>query len=488
MPGQTGRRKSGAWPAFVRAHSPKLSTCVILVFVVATILPWFAYAWITETDRAEQFANAEQRLELLAAVYAQQTIEATHAQTGAPGAWHRETGIEKVSSDQSGMTWIRSLPDFARVQFSTHPIDQKTQGPVRASAAIKSEPAKIRHSDGVLNAEVDIPALRVATVASITDENVLKQWGVRTRFSTITLMIRTLLSAGIGIFLFYQLRWREAAQAELIRTREAAESATRAKSEFLASMSHELRTPLNAIIGFSEAIKLGMFGPLSNRYREYGGHVFKSGTHLLQLVDDVLDVSKLEAARFELQETEVDLPTLIQSAMRLVQGSAEKAGIILCEDISSNLPVIFGDVRRLRQVILNLASNAVKFTRPGGEVRVSATETGAGIIIKISDSGIGMTADEIPLALEPFRQVTSRFRSKFDGTGLGLPIAKNLVELHGGTLTITSQVEVGTTVTICLPATRILPATTLAEAGPSGRNSSSVIAPRQFAPRTATLI
>jgi len=462
MPGQIGRRKSGAWPASVRAYAPKLSTCVVLVFALAAILPWFAYAWITQVDRAEQFANAEERLELLATVYAQQTVDSRHAIIGGPGAPHANGAIEKVSPDQNELTWIRSLPGFPRLKFSTHPIDENPETPAQAPAPIKYQPVKIRHSDGVLNAEVDIPAARIATVASITDEDVLKQWGIRTRLAMITLVVRTLLTAGIGAFLFYQLRWREAAQAELIRTRDAAEKAARAKSEFLASMSHELRTPLNAIIGFSEAIKLGMLGPLSNRYREYGEHIFKSGAHLLQLVDDVLDASKLEAARFELHETEVDLPTLIQSAMRLVQGSAEKSGIILCEDISPGLPAIFGDVRRLRQILLNLASNAVKFTRPGGEVRVSAAETAAGIIIKISDSGIGMTADEIPLALEPFRQVTSRFRSKFDGTGLGLPIAKKLVELHGGTLSIISEVEVGTTVTICLPAARFVSAATSA--------------------------
>ncbi len=363
------------------------------------------------------------------------------------------------------MTWIRSLPEFARVKFSTHPIDGKTEGQVQASETIKSEPVKVHHSSGVLNAEVDIPAASTAAVASITDEDVLKQWGIRTRISMIALIIRTLISAGIGIFLFYQLRWRERAEAELVRTREAAEKATRAKSAFLANMSHELRTPLNAIIGFSEAIKLGMFGPLSNRYREYGGHVFKSGTHLLQLVDDVLDVSKLEAGRLDLDEAQVDVRTVIRNAIYLVQGLAEKVGVTLCEDISPGLPLVYGDARRLQQAVLNLVSNAVKFTRQEGEVRVSATETEAGIIIKVSDTGIGMTADQIPVALQPFRQVASRFRSKLNGTGLGLPIAKDLVELHGGALKIASQVDVGTTVTICLPAARILRATTRVESG-----------------------
>jgi signal transduction histidine kinase len=463
MSGQIGRRNSGAWWAFVKAHAPKLSTCVMFVFALATILPWFGYAWITEMDRAEQFANAEERLELLAAVYAQQTIETIHVQAARPSARQLDAGIQNFSLDQSEMTWIRSLPESARVKFSTHPIVGKTEGQVQASATIKSEPAKIHHSSGVLNAEVDIPAVSIAAVASITDEDVLKQWGIRTRLSMIALMIRSLIGAWIGIFLFYQLRWREAAEAELVRTREAAEKATRAKSTFLANMSHELRTPLNAIIGFSEAIKLGMFGPLSNRYREYGGHVFKSGTHLLQLVDDVLDVSKLEAGRLELDEAQVDLRTVIRSAIDLVQGLAEKAGVTLCEDISRGLPLVYGDARRLQQAVLNLVSNAVKFTRQEGKVRVSATETDAGIIIKVSDTGIGMTADQIPVALQPFRQVTSRFRSKLNGTGLGLPIAKDLVELHGGTLKIASQVDVGTTVTICLPAARILWATTRVE-------------------------
>jgi signal transduction histidine kinase len=453
MSGQIGRRKSGARWALVRAHAPKLSSCVIFVFALATILPWLGYLWFMEMDRAAEIAKAGERLELLAAVYAERANAAIRAQPGAP--------VIQVPPDQNAVGWISSLPQFAHVSFLSHPVPRREglESPTTAQA----QAVNIYHRDGVLHAEVDLPGASIAAVASLPDDDVLKEWNTRTRLSLIALLIRTAISTAIGIFLFYQLRWREAAQVELMRTREAAEKATRVKSEFLANMSHELRTPLNAIIGFSEAIKLGMFGALSNRYREYGGHVFSSGTHLLQLVDDILDISKLEAGRFELEEAEVDVHAVVRSVMPLVQGLAEKSEVTIREDIGPPLPLIYGDARRIQQAVLNLVSNAIKFTPQGGEVQVSAMETAGGIRINVSDSGIGMTADQIPVALQPFRQIKSRFRSSFSGTGLGLPITKHLVELHGGTLTIASQVNVGTTVTICLPAARIIRGRTRAD-------------------------
>ncbi len=441
----------------MKVRTPRLSTCVVVVFGLATILPWFGMASVAQMDRKQQLANAEERLEWVAALYALQT-------TGTP-AGHGSIGLQPGAATGKGTTgaelaaWIRTLPRLEEVKLSTHPIDR------RAADYRMPEPAKHYERNGFLVAEADVPSAGFAAVASLNEADVLKQWLTRTQLSTLVLMIRTLISAGIGIFLFYQLRWREIAQSELMRTREAAEKATRAKSEFLANMSHELRTPLNAIIGFSEAIKLGMFGPLSDRYREYGGHVFKSGMHLLQLVDDVLDVSKLEAGRVELQETEVEIPSVVRNATRVGQALAEKTGVKLREEISAGLPLIYGDARRLQQAVLNLVSNAVKFTPQGGEVRVTAIETANGIEIGVTDTGIGMPAEQIPVALEPFRQIASQFRSKFSGTGLGLPIVKDLVELHGGTLDIDSRVNVGTTVTIRLPATRIVRRTALVESG-----------------------
>jgi len=235
-----------------------------------------------------------------------------------------------------------------------------------------------------------------------------------------------------------------------------AETANRTKSEFLANMSHELRTPLNAIIGFSEIIKIGMFGPINERYRAYGADIFRSGGHLLELINEVLDLSKLEAGQLKLNEENVDLSAIIHASRRLIETQAEKSNVGLSEAIDDRLPLVRADDRRMRQIIINLLSNAVKFTPSGGHVRVSAYPTQGSIAVAVSDTGIGMTPEEIPIALEPFGQINSKTSRKYEGTGLGLPLAKHLVELHGGSLTLESEVNVGTTVTISLPHERVL--------------------------------
>jgi len=235
-----------------------------------------------------------------------------------------------------------------------------------------------------------------------------------------------------------------------------AETANRTKSAFLANMSHELRTPLNAIIGFSEVIKIGMFGPINERYRAYGVDIYCSGHHLLELINEILDLSKLEAGQLELHEEDVDLTIAIRASRHLVEAQAEKSKVQLFEVIDDELPLIRVDDRRVRQILINLLSNAVKFTPEGGQVRVLAHRKNGGIAIAVSDTGIGMTPEEIPKALESFGQINSKISRKYDGTGLGLPLAKHLTELHGGTLTVESEVNVGTTVTIVLPPERIV--------------------------------
>ena len=235
-----------------------------------------------------------------------------------------------------------------------------------------------------------------------------------------------------------------------------AEAANRTKSEFLANMSHELRTPLNAIIGFSEVIQKAVIGPISERYREYGTDIYNSGTHLLNLINEILDLSKLEAGQFELREEEFDLGQAIEASMRLVRPQAEKSRVQLSKAIDPTLALIRADDRRIRQVLINLLSNAVKFTPEGGKVRVSSFRTNVGLAIAVSDTGIGMASEEIPKALEEFGQIDSKISRQYAGTGLGLPLAKHLIELHGGTLTIKSEVNIGTTVTIVLPHERIV--------------------------------
>jgi signal transduction histidine kinase len=238
--------------------------------------------------------------------------------------------------------------------------------------------------------------------------------------------------------------------------KEGAEAASRAKSDFLANMSHELRTPLNAIIGFSEVIKCSIFGPVSERYRGYAGDIFNSGTHLLGLINEILDLSKLEAGQLKLHEETIDLAVMIESCMTLVEKQAEKSDIRMSASIDDAYPTIRADDRRLRQILINLLANAVKFTPEGGQIRVSSFLTHGGLAICVSDTGIGMAPEDIPRALTIFGQVDSMISRKHAGTGLGLPLAKHLVELHGGRLTIDSKVDVGTTVTVVLPLERVV--------------------------------
>jgi signal transduction histidine kinase len=256
----------------------------------------------------------------------------------------------------------------------------------------------------------------------------------------------------------------------LLVEKESAEAASRAKSRFLANMSHELRTPLNAIIGFSEVIKTEMMGPISERYRGYGADIFNSGTHLLELINEILDLAKLEAGRLELHEEEIDLAATVEACMTFVQGHAQHAGIRLSASTDGKVGRIRADDKRLRQILINLLSNAVKFTPEGGEVRVSCVRKDHVLAVAVSDTGIGIAPEDLPKALKRFGQIDTKVSRKVEGTGLGLPLVKHLVELHGGTFTIESQVGVGTTAIVHFPLERIVEAP---EMRPSGMVATS---------------
>ena len=251
-------------------------------------------------------------------------------------------------------------------------------------------------------------------------------------------------------------RHLEKALQEGIAAREQADDANRAKSDFLANMSHDLRTPLNAILGFSELTRDAVMGELDSRYREYAGHIHDSGSFLLHLVNEILDLSKLEAGRFELYEDEFDPIEIMDDSIRMVEMQAQKRTIALTTAIAPRLSSLRADPLRLKQIVVNLLSNAVKFTPEGGKVTLLAGERSGGLVIEVCDTGIGMSPGQIEKALEPFGQIENSSNRKYSGTGLGLPIAKRLAELHGGALTIDSTPARGTRVTILMPPSRVL--------------------------------
>ena len=229
------------------------------------------------------------------------------------------------------------------------------------------------------------------------------------------------------------------------------EAANRHKSEFLANMSHELRTPLNAIIGFSEVLQEKLFGELNEKQAEYTDDILSSGRHLLSLINEILDLSKVEAGRMELEVATFDLPLAIDNARTFVRERATKHGINLDVTIDERLGEFTGDERKIKQILLNLLSNAVKFTPEGGRIGINARQADGSVEISVSDTGIGISPEDQPKIFEEFRQVGSDYAHKIEGTGLGLTLAKKFVELHGGKIWVESKVGKGSTFTFTLP-------------------------------------
>jgi len=251
---------------------------------------------------------------------------------------------------------------------------------------------------------------------------------------------------------------RKTAEQKMFEAKEIAEIASRTKTEFLANVSHELRTPLNAIIGFSDLMKTEIFGPMGHaKYSDYSHAINESGQHLLSIINDILDVSQVEVGELDFDLEKVLLEPVFESCIRLIHERAEKAGLRLKTKINAGLPALKADPRRLKQILLNLLSNAIKFTPKGGMVSLKAYQTKAGtMVLSVSDTGIGMKAADIPKVMTPFVQVDSKLSRQYEGTGLGLPLTRELVHLHGATIKIRSKPRKGTTVSVYFPKETVL--------------------------------
>ena len=306
-----------------------------------------------------------------------------------------------------------------------------------------------------------LAALQGPGLASVFNDGrevqaVVKQGGTVPLFLTIGRLQAPKSQAAFCAVVRDITQWKKT-ESELREAKEKAEATSRQKSEFLARISHELRTPLNAIMGFSEVMRLARFGEIENeKYRGYVNDIHASGSHLLSLINDLLDIAKVEAGKLELNFTAVNLGEVIDHAMKMLQEEATSARVVLRKAWPQGLPNVVADLRSMRQIMLNLLSNAIKFTDPGGEVIVSGQLTEAGELkLRVKDTGIGMDADQLRHALEPFRRVLTEGREA-QGTGLGLPLTKALAEANRAAFAISSEPRKGTLAEITFPTTRVL--------------------------------
>jgi signal transduction histidine kinase len=368
-----------------------------------------------------------------------------------------QTEAEKISK----LLWSSRNPDGDR-QYSVHDATGqliiKTGPPLSRPTIVRAALLLAdRTPVGILQLEISLRPLLTRTLVATT-----------LGFALASLIRVTVWTGPIRVVRNAFERLAES-ERELRMARERAEAGNRAKSEFLAVMSHELRTPLNAIIGFAEMMNRRMYGPMGNkRYEEYAETILESGSHLLSMVNDVLDLSKADAGELELSEEVVDLKDLMEQAVRMLDPQSVAGRIAVSSHVGPNCPYLHGDSRRILQIVLNLLSNAVKFTEPGGQVKLEASEDEiGGIYLRVSDTGIGLADADIPRALSLFQQVDVGHARKYDGTGLGLPLTKRLIEAHAGSMTLESRYGEGTVVTARFPAHRTLARGSTLEAAPT---------------------
>jgi signal transduction histidine kinase len=332
----------------------------------------------------------------------------------------------------------------------------KGQG-VASRAAASRQPVQVSDItvEGSYESPIRGPLVRagyraILTVPLFLEERVIGALGVSRKtpgeFSPEIVRILTTFATQSALAIQNARLFREIADKSRLL-----EAASRHKSEFLANMSHELRTPLNAILGFSEVLAEQMFGEVNEKQAEYLQDILSSGRHLLSLINDILDLSKVEAGRLELELGRFHLPTALDNALTLIRERATRHGITLTQTVAEGVGHIVADERKVKQILLNLLSNAVKFTPEGGRIGLTATVADGVITIAVSDTGIGIALEDQAAIFEEFRQVGRDDARKQEGTGLGLTLAKKFVELHGGRIWVQSRVGQGSTFAFTLP-------------------------------------
>ena len=368
---------------------------------------------------------------------------------GLLAAWTDRVVSDIVEQAASGSS-ERSGPPL-RMLRSLAPI-ASNDGPVAAVVEIVSDIAHVRSAINRSRAKVIGGVIGLLELLYITlffiirhaDRLIKRQHqGLAAREADLRTKANA-LEAEIGV--------RRETETALRRAKENAELANRAKSNFLAHMSHELRTPLNAILGFSEMIKERVFDAQHERYVEYARLIHDSGSHLLRIIGDILDLSKIESDNMSLNPVKLDIREAVESVALVLGGVFDENEIVFVANVPDDCPPLVADARAVKQMLVNLLTNAAKFSPAGGRVEVQAVpEVDGGMLVRVVDTGIGVPEDKIPLAFEPFRQVGADLAVKGEGTGLGLPLVKSLIELHGGAIALESTVGEGTTVSLWFP-------------------------------------
>ncbi|KZD10292.1 ATP-binding protein [Oceanibaculum pacificum] len=360
-------------------------------------------------------------------------------------------------SERKNQALLEAMPDMVlRISRTGVLLDiEEGKDPVLSLAPIRMMGRPVTET---LPAAIAGPAMTEIAAALATGSTRLFEfkWDVGGEVRDLEARIVMLTAEEVLAFL-RDITERKRFELQVLLAKEQAEAASRAKSEFLANMSHELRTPLNAIIGFSEMIKNETIGEIGHpKYREYATDIYESGAHLLETINDILDLSRIEAGKFSLTEQLVDLNRTFENCLRLILPRIDRGRLQLVRALQTDLPYVRADERAIKHVLFNLLSNAVKFTAPGGSITVSTLQAPDGAVeIAVQDTGIGIAKENIAKAMAPFGQVDATLSRQFEGTGLGLPLVNSLVDLHGGSFILESEPGVGTTAIVRLPTSRL---------------------------------